>query len=140
MPAPPNDVPATQPAAQRSRLVVVKKVLRIIFGIGFIAAGISHFVIPDHFVKTIPPYLPAHEVLNIVAGVAATILGALLLWPATTRYGAWGLIVFLLAVFPSNIHMATHADQYPQFPETILWLRLPLQTMMITVTYWLSKR
>ena len=117
-----------------------KNIFRIIYSVGFMAAGISHFVIPDHYIKTIPPYLPAHEVLNYLAGLAATVLGALLLWPKTTRYAAWGIIAFLLAVFPSNIHMAMHPEQYPHIPELSLWLRLPLQTLLISLAYWLSKR
>lgn len=138
MPASPNTATATPPAAPR--LALVKKILRLVYGLGFFAAGISHFVIPDHYIKTIPPYLPAHEVLNYAAGTVATVFGALMLWPATTRYAAWGLIAFLLAVFPSNLYMANHAELFPQYPEWSLWLRLPLQTCLITLAYWLSRR
>jgi uncharacterized membrane protein len=118
----------------------IKNIFRIIYGVGFIAAGISHFVITDHYAKTVPPYLPVPEILVYVSGFAATVLGALLLWPMTTRYAAWGIIAFLLAVFPSNIHMAMHPELYPQIPELSLWLRLPLQTLLISLAYWLSKR
>jgi uncharacterized membrane protein len=135
-----EDVPVKEPSVRQRRLAVVKKILRLVYGVGFIAAGISHFVIPDHYINTIPPYLPAHEALNYLAGAAATLLGALLLWPATTRFAAWGIIAFLLAVFPSNIHMAMHPELYPQIPELSLWLRLPLQTCLVTMAYWLSRR
>ncbi len=118
----------------------LKIIFRIIYGVGFIAAGISHFVITDHYAKTVPPYLPAPEILVYLSGAAATVLGALLLWPKTSRYAAWGIIAFLLAVFPSNIHMAMHPEQYPHIPELSLWLRLPLQTLLISLAYWLSKR
>lgn len=140
MPAPENDVASTKLHAKRSRFVRFKNIFRMFYGLGFIAAGISHFIIPGHYEPTIPPFLPAPELLNILAGVFATVLGALLIWPKTSRYAAWGIIVFLLAVFPSNIHMAMHPELYPQIPELSLWLRLPLQTLLISMAYWLSKR
>lgn len=135
-----NEVSAMELSIRQRRLAVVKKVLRTIYGVGFMAAGVSHFVITDHYAKTVPPYLPAPELLVYLSGAAATILGALLLWSKTSRYAAWGVIAFLLAVFPSNIHMALHPEQYPHIPELSLWLRLPLQTLLISLAYWLSKR
>ncbi len=118
----------------------MKSIFRIIYGLCFIIAGTSHFLIPKFYEQLVPPYLPAPWLLNIVSGAAEIVLGALLIWPATSRWAAWGLIALLLAVFPANIHMALHPEQFPQYAAWSLWLRLPLQTLLISLAYWLSKR
>jgi len=53
-----------------------------------------------------------------------------------SRYAAWGIIALLIAVFPANIHMATHPELYSQISPIALWLRLPLQGVLILWVYW----
>ena len=67
------------------------------------------------------------------------VLGALLLVRRLTVFAAWGLIALLIAVFPANIHMALNAEQYPTFSPIVLWLRLPLQGVLIAWAYWFTR-
>ena len=87
-----------------------------------------------------PPYLPWHFAFVIISGVAEVVLGVGLLIPKTSRYAAWGLIFLLIAIFPANIHMATHPELYPNIPPIALWLRLPLQVLLILWAYWYTLR
>lgn len=115
---------------------MLKKVTRIIFAVLFVAAGINHFVDPRFYVDIVPPYLPWPQALVIVSGIAEMVLGVSLLIPRSSRLAAWGLIALLIAVFPANIHMATHPELYPDIPVIALWLRLPLQALLILWAYW----
>jgi uncharacterized membrane protein len=78
-----------------------------------------------------PSYLPAHLVMVEISGAAEIMLGVLLLVPATRAVAAWGLIALLVAVFPANVQMALHPETFPEFSPRSLWLRLPLQAVLI---------
>jgi uncharacterized membrane protein len=54
-------------------------------------------------------------------------------------WAGWGLIVLLVAVFPANVHMAMHPDLYPPLPALGLWLRLPVQGLLIAWAYWYTR-
>ena len=82
-----------------------------------------------------PPYLPWHLELVYISGLAEIGLGALLLLPRTTVNAAWGLVALLIAVFPANVHMTMHAELYPFASPLFLWLRLPLQGLLIAWAY-----
>ncbi|HKV06663.1 MAG TPA: MauE/DoxX family redox-associated membrane protein [Thermoanaerobaculia bacterium] len=110
-------------------------VLKWIFGLLFVLAGIAHFVRPDVYMKIMPPYLPWHRELVYLSGFFEIVLGVLFLIPRFTAPAAWGLIALLIAVFPANLHMARHAELYPGIPPVLLWLRLPLQGLLIAWAY-----
>ena len=112
---------------------VFKAVVRVVFGAFFVLAGVTHFTNRDFFVSIVPPYLPWHEALVYVSGVAEILLGGLLLLPSSSHLAAWGLIALLIAVSPANIHMLVHHELYPTTSLTALWIRLPLQGMMIAI-------
>ena len=37
----------------------------------------------------------------------------------------------LLAVFPANVNMTVNAERFPDVPEALLWVRLPLQGLLV---------
>ena len=113
-----------------------KRVARYVFGAGFIIAGANHFVMTGFYVSIVPPYLPWPLALVVISGLAEIGLGALLLARRWSALAAWGLIALLVAVFPANLHMALHPDLYPWAPVAALWLRLPLQAVLIAWAYW----
>jgi len=85
-----------------------------------------------------PPYLPWPKVLILVSGLAEIAGGLGMLIPATKRLAGIGLIVLLIAVFPANVSMAMHKIQLPQLavPTVVLWVRLPLQGLLIAWVWW----
>ncbi|RKQ42218.1 putative membrane protein [Roseivirga pacifica] len=106
--------------------------LYIMAGI-YILAGILHFLKPRVYLKIMPPYLPYHLLLVYLSGICEALFGALLLFPATQSIGAWGIIATLIGVFPANIYMLTSYKGKKKWYKLALWLRLPLQCLLI---YW----
>lgn len=86
-----------------------------------------------------PPYLPWHLELVYLSGVAKVGLGALLLFRRWAKWAAWALIALIMAVFPANLHMATNTELYPSLSVWGLWLRLPLQGVLIAWSYWYTR-
>jgi uncharacterized membrane protein len=116
----------------------VKRALKYVLALFFIAAGANHFRDPDFYVRIMPPYLPWHLALVYVSGACELILGILLLVPRARVLSAWGLIALLIAVFPANLHMALNTDLYPNIPPAVLWVRLPFQGLLIAWAYWFT--
>ena len=56
--------------------------------------------------------------------------------PRLRRTAGWGLIALLVAVFPANVHMVIHADQFSEIPFWALLIRLPLQGILIAWVWW----
>lgn len=121
-------------------MTVFKTLSRYLFGIAFVAAGFNHFVNPGFYIRMMPAYLPWHAELVAISGVAEIALGALLLVPKFQVVAAWGLIVLLIAVFPANINMTMHPELYPTISQTALWVRLPIQALLIAWAYWYTRR
>ena len=117
----------------------LKIILQYLFALAFVAGGVNHFFNPRLYLSIMPPYLPWHLPLVYVSGAAEVVLGAALLVPALTTWAAWGLILLLLAVFPANVYMAMNAELFPKIPTALLWLRLPLQGVLIAWAYWYTK-
>jgi uncharacterized membrane protein len=103
--------------------------LRATCGPVFIFAGAMHFVIPKVYKRIVPPYLPAPEALVYASGVAEIAGGVGLMIPATRQRAGWWLLATLAGVFPANLHMALHPEQFPDVPggEKAFKARLPFQ-------------
>jgi uncharacterized membrane protein len=117
----------------------VKRISRWVFGALFVTAGVNHFARPSFYASIIPPYLPWHVGLVYVSGLAEIGLGIM---RAATRFrsvAAWALVALLIAVFPANLHMALNPDRYPWAPQLGLWLRLPLQAVLIVWALWYTR-
>ena len=119
---------------------MLRTTLRILLALFFVGAGVNHFVRPGFYLRMMPAYLPWHLAIVQISGVAEVVLGLLLLMPDRAAVAAWGLIVLLIAVFPANLQMALHPETFPEFGRTALWLRLPLQGVLIAWAYWFTAR
>jgi uncharacterized membrane protein len=117
----------------------LKTALRWLFGLVFILAGLNHFRDPAFYVNIMPPYLPWHGELVAISGVAEVVLGVMMLFRRWAALAGWGLIALLVAVFPANLHMAMHPELYPSIPPVVLWLRLPLQGVLIAWAYFYTR-
>jgi uncharacterized membrane protein len=115
---------------------MLKSILRILLALFFLGAGVNHFLRTGFYLRMMPSYVPFHLAMVQISGVAEIALGLLLLIPATTVAAAWGLIALLIAVFPANLQMALHPETFPEFSRRSLWLRLPLQGVLIAWAWW----
>lgn len=109
---------------------------RHLLGALFILAGLNHFLQPRFYLAIMPDYLPAHGTLVAASGYAEIGLGGLVFAPRARQLTRWGLIALLIAVFPANLHMALHPERFPRIPPLLLWLRLPLQVLIIIWVWW----
>jgi len=107
----------------------------------YVFAGVQHFRDPEFYLKIVPPKLPWREAAVYVSGVAEIAGGVGLLIPGLRRAAAWGLVALLIAVFPANIYMAVHQVQATTWnvPALLLWLRLPVQGLLIWWVLWSTK-
>ena len=95
-----------------------------------------HFVIPRQYEAIVPPSLARWRKQLVVASGIAEIAGAMAILPDPSRRGArWWLLGTLVAVYPANIHMAVHADEFPKIPAAALWARLPVQGLFALLTW-----
>jgi uncharacterized membrane protein len=115
----------------------VKQILLWVMGLLYVAAGINHFVSTDFYVRIMPPYVPFHLAMVYLSGVAEIALGVAVLIPKTRRIAAWGIIALLVAVFPANVNMLLQEPLGA--PVWLLWLRLPLQGVLIAWAYWYTR-
>ena len=117
---------------------MLKSTLRIMLALFFVSAGVNHFRATGFYLRMMPPYVPFHLAMVRISGVAEVLLGMLLFVPAATVVAAWGLIALLIAVFPANLQMALHPETFPELSSRALWLRLPLQGVLIAWAYWFT--
>jgi len=119
--------------------MTTKTVARYLLGLLFIAAGLNHFWHTAFYMSMMPPYLPWHLVLVYASGLAEIALGALVLSKRWQGVAGWALIALCVAVFPANLYMALNPTLFSQFTPAGLWLRLPLQAVVIVWAYWATR-
>lgn len=105
----------------------------------YTGAGINHFIRPSFYLQIMPPWLPWHNQLVFVSGVAEILCALLMLFSKTRPLGAWAVIALLVAFFPANIQMLLDykADNNPY--TWIAVLRLPIQLLLIWWAFGFTK-
>ena len=116
-----------------------KRISLLLLAVFFVFAGVSHFTREEFFVKIVPPYLPAARFLVQASGVAEIALGLAVLVPQWRALAGWGLLALLVAVYPANIHMALHPEQFPDTSSTFLYARLPFQFLFAAWAWWATR-
>lgn len=107
----------------------------------FVASGLLHFLFPAPYISIVPAFLPAPALLVLLSGVAQILGGVALLFENTRWIAGVGLIMLLLAVWPANLQMLVDARQanVSAAREAVLWLRLPLQLLLILWIGWAAR-
>jgi uncharacterized membrane protein len=117
--------------AERRVRVAFAPMLARLCGPFFVLAGVMHFVRTNWYVSIMPPYVPRHREMVYASGVAE-IVGGLGLLTRRRRAAGWWLQATLVAVFPANVHMAMHHEDYPvPGGRTTLLARLPFQAVFM---------
>ena len=116
---------------------MLQKISIVVLAAFFTVAGAAHFTSPEIYLPMMPDYLPWHLALIYASGVAEMAGGIGICFPKWRRLAGWELIGLLVAVFPANVHMLmNHVPLNGKIvPEWILWVRLPLQAVMIVWVY-----
>jgi uncharacterized membrane protein len=103
----------------------------------FSFTGVAHFgPLSADVEKMLPPWVPWPKATVFLTGILE-ILGAIgLIVPETRRLAGTCLIIFLVAVFPANIHAAKTNVSLSGRPVTPLWVRAPMQVLFIALLAW----
>lgn len=109
--------------------------LRYALALMFLVTASGHWgVRRADLVRMVPPAFPQPELLVTLTGLAE-IAGAIgLLWRRTARLAAACLALFLLAVFPANVHAARQHLSIAGKPVTPLPLRTAVQLGLVAAT------
>ena len=123
------------------KVTIIKSFLIIISSIFYVVVGIKHFIEPEYFLSIVPPYLPYHLELVYISGLFEILFGLLILFPKYRYYGAIGLILLLVAVFPANIYLAQSKEAQEAIGATqeIATWRLPIQGVLIWIAYFIRR-
>ena len=123
------------------KVTIIKSFLIIISSIFYVIVGIKHFIDPEYFLSIVPPYLPYHLELVYISGLFEILFGLLILFPKYRYYGAIGLILLLVAVFPANIYLAQSKEAQEAIGATqqIATWRLPIQGVLIWIAFYIRK-
>ena len=107
--------------------------LYIMSGI-YLLAGIFHFVKPKIYKSIIPKNIPKRMFLVYLSGIAEIAL-AIMLWFPSTRNFAIISIICMLAIF-LVVHFYMLSDAYKtKIPTWLLWLRIPVQFVLMWWAY-----
>jgi uncharacterized membrane protein len=118
-----------------------KEILRVILAICIIVVGVTHFVVPEEYVKIVPPQLPYPLGLVYLSGFYEIFGGIGLLVPPVSQAAAWGLLILFIAVYPANIYMAVNLIKIEHIPNSpwVHVVRLPFQAVLIAWAWWYTK-
>jgi uncharacterized membrane protein len=109
----------------------------------FLFIGVTHLVKPRALIYMIENFLPYAKELIYFSGVLEILFAVGLLFPATQRLSAWGLILLLIAVFPANINVAIQQLPPPgglPAKPWYVWSRLAFQPVYIAWIGWAALR
>lgn len=120
----------------------LRMIALVLFAFFFVFAGIAHFAQGEGFAAMLPLWIPFRLELVYVTGLLEIILAILLLWPSTRKQAMFWTIVYLIVIFPANIYAAIAGVPAPgqeEANQTLLWVRLLFQPLLIWWVYWAAK-
>jgi uncharacterized membrane protein len=105
----------------------------------YVFAGSNHFINPDFYNGMIPPYFPAHDFINLAAGVVEILLGIGLFLKSTRKWAAYGIIAMLVAFISSHWYFIEIGGCIPDglcAPLWLGWVRLVVVHPMLMLWAW----
>ena len=93
----------------------------------YVFAGVNHFINPQFYYDLIPDYLPFHELINVVSGLAEIILGIGVIFQKTRKWSSYLLVTMLISFIPAHIYfiqIGSCVEGGMCVSEWIGWVRL----------------
>ncbi|MES2630163.1 MAG: DoxX family protein [Bacteroidota bacterium] len=120
---------------------LLKKLALYLLILFYFVAGVNHFIMPEVYDTMMPPYFPAHNVLNALAGAAEIILALLMIFARRRRMAATGIILLLISFIPVHIYMLQESPMPfagTVVSPTVAWLRLVVaHPVLLAWAWWL---
>lgn len=116
------------------------EILAYTLAVLFCCTGIIHFTrLRVDLEKMVPPWVANPRAMVFVTGILE-ILGAVgLLIHSTRVVTGILLIIFLIAIFPANIYGTQAGVTFNNRPMPRMWIRAPVQFLLIILVYWLIR-
>ena len=70
----------------------------------YVFAGVNHFINPQFYYDLIPDYLPFHELINVVSGLAEISLGIGVIFQKTRKWSSYLLVAMLISFIPAHVY------------------------------------
>jgi uncharacterized membrane protein len=103
----------------------------------FCFTGLAHFgQMRTDLEKMVPRWIRNPKAATFWTGILEILGGIGLAIPITRRLAGVCLVLFLIAVFPANIHAARSEVHLAGRPATPLWIRGPMQLLFILLIVW----
>lgn len=108
----------------------------------FVFFAIGHFVKTGGMVEMLPPFVPERLLLVYATGVLEAALAIALLIPSWRKTAGQSCIALLIVFFPVNVYAALSGIGLGghQWGPTYLFVRAPLQLLLIAWAYWFCVR
>jgi uncharacterized membrane protein len=113
---------------------VVWIVVRYLFAIFMMYAGVQHFLKPFFYIPFIPSFLPLSTAIIYISGIAEILLGIMLIIPKYAKQGALGILLLMLIFLPIHIWDVFSATPAIGNHEAAL-IRLPIQLVFIGIAW-----
>ena len=124
-----------------SRFERARPTLRIVLAVFMIAIGIAHFVVPEAFVFMSRASCQRPSRSCSSADSSRSRAGRDCSSVRVRRLASYGLVALHVLVFPANINMLVTGAAPPgvHLSSAALWLRLPLQLVLIAWAIWAGR-
>ena len=115
---------------------------RMALAIMFVFTGVAHFFMIESMSRMLPDFVPFRPEIIVLSGVAEIVLGLGLVFERTYRLAGILMILFLVAILPSNVYaaiMRVEVGGHAAGPVYLLF-RVPLQMLFIGWAYYFALR
>ena len=106
----------------------------------YILAGTNHFWHPSFYVHIMPDHYAHPELWVRLSGIAEIAGGFGLLFPATRRTAALGIVAMLVVFLDVHQFMLRRPERFPEVPLWALWARIPLQFVLIAWAFYYVRK
>lgn len=113
---------------------IVWIVVRVIFGLFMIYAGVQHLIKPDFYIPFVPSFIPFTKAVIYTSGIVEIILGIMLFLPKYAKQGALGILLLMLIFLPIHI-WDVFSDTPAIGSHKAALIRLPVQLLFIGLAW-----
>jgi uncharacterized membrane protein len=108
----------------------------------FLFTAIGHFFKTDAMIPMLPPFVPGRRALIYLSGIVEVLFATAVVALHNPSYVGWIIVLYLIVIFPSNVYAAVQRISFGghAMGPRYLFVRFPLQLLLILWTYWFCVR
>ncbi|MFP9098447.1 hypothetical protein ACLI09_05275 [Flavobacterium sp. RHBU_24] len=109
---------------------------RLALAVMLLFTAFGHFKFPEGMVLMMPDFIPAKKALVYVTGIMEIAFAVTIMIPETRYMAGIGLLIFLILIFPANIHASFNTVNIEEANYNgpglkYLWFRIPFQLLLL---------